>query len=193
MGITSQLERGSWICRAQPVLRVNECRSLATREGKQGACSVAASCKPPVGRCPVAFRRLRSYAFGRLHPPSLGRLHSPAVAFGRLRSPLVAFSRSSSVTFSGLRPPSVTFLCLGSVALGRLRSSPVGRLRSPSVPFGRIRLILSCHRSPSVFRSNMRMPGGEPGSQAWEACMMPLHYMRSDCLLLLPVLYISPN
>ena len=27
---------------------------------------------------------------------------------------------------------------------------------------------------------NMRMPGVEPGSQAWEACMMPLHYMRLD-------------
>ena len=26
--------------------------------------------------------------------------------------------------------------------------------------------------------SIMRMPGVEPGSQAWEACMMPLHYMR---------------
>ena len=25
---------------------------------------------------------------------------------------------------------------------------------------------------------NVRMPGVEPGSQAWEACMMPLHYMR---------------
>jgi hypothetical protein len=25
---------------------------------------------------------------------------------------------------------------------------------------------------------HMRMPGVEPGSQAWEACMMPLHYMR---------------
>ena len=24
----------------------------------------------------------------------------------------------------------------------------------------------------------MRTPGGEPGSQAWEACMMPLHYVR---------------
>ena len=24
----------------------------------------------------------------------------------------------------------------------------------------------------------LRMPGVEPGSQAWEACMMPLHYMR---------------
>ena len=22
------------------------------------------------------------------------------------------------------------------------------------------------------------MPGVEPGSQAWEACMIPLHYMR---------------
>ena len=24
-----------------------------------------------------------------------------------------------------------------------------------------------------------RTPGVEPGSQAWEACMMPLHYVRS--------------
>ena len=24
----------------------------------------------------------------------------------------------------------------------------------------------------------MRPPGVEPGSQAWEACMMPLHYKR---------------
>ena len=24
----------------------------------------------------------------------------------------------------------------------------------------------------------VRMPGVEPGSQAWEACMIPLHYMR---------------
>ena len=27
--------------------------------------------------------------------------------------------------------------------------------------------------------TNMRMPGVEPGSQAWEACMIPLHYMRN--------------
>ena len=27
--------------------------------------------------------------------------------------------------------------------------------------------------------THMRMPGVEPGSQAWEACMIPLHYMRS--------------
>ena len=26
----------------------------------------------------------------------------------------------------------------------------------------------------------MRMPGVEPGPQAWEACMMPLHYMRLE-------------
>ena len=25
----------------------------------------------------------------------------------------------------------------------------------------------------------MRTPGVEPGSQVWEACMMPLHYVRS--------------
>ena len=27
------------------------------------------------------------------------------------------------------------------------------------------------------------MPGVEPGSQAWEACMMPLHYMRHAMIL----------
>ena len=35
--------------------------------------------------------------------------------------------------------------------------------------------------SPVIFGAyywNMRMPGVKPGSQAWEACMMPLHYMR---------------
>ena len=26
--------------------------------------------------------------------------------------------------------------------------------------------------------TGMRTPGVEPGSQAWEACMMPLHYVR---------------
>ena len=38
----------------------------------------------------------------------------------------------------------------------------------------------------TAFISNMRMPGVEPGSQAWEACMMPLHYMRPGYPLLLP-------
>ena len=33
----------------------------------------------------------------------------------------------------------------------------------------------------------MRMPGGEPGSQAWEACMMPLHYMRYSFMGSLPI------
>ena len=28
----------------------------------------------------------------------------------------------------------------------------------------------------------MRMPGVEPGSQAWGACVIPLHYMRLGCL-----------
>ena len=32
--------------------------------------------------------------------------------------------------------------------------------------------------SSSIASKDMRTPGVEPGSQAWEACMMPLHYMR---------------
>ena len=30
----------------------------------------------------------------------------------------------------------------------------------------------------SACQRKMRTPGVEPGSQAWEACMMPLHYVR---------------
>ena len=33
-------------------------------------------------------------------------------------------------------------------------------------------------RNISKSIAKMRMPGVEPGSQAWEACMIPLHYMR---------------
>ena len=41
-----------------------------------------------------------------------------------------------------------------------------------------------CRHLPAPTRRSrphvtMRTPGVEPGSQAWEACMMPLHYMRS--------------
>ena len=28
-------------------------------------------------------------------------------------------------------------------------------------------------------QKKLRTPGVEPGSQAWEACMMPLHYVRA--------------
>ena len=33
-------------------------------------------------------------------------------------------------------------------------------------------------RLPLCTAGHVRMPGVEPGSQAWEACMIPLHYMR---------------
>ena len=45
-----------------------------------------------------------------------------------------------------------------------------------------IRLVFVANRGPLPYQF-MRMPGVEPGSQAWEACMMPLHYMRSAYLL----------
>jgi hypothetical protein len=32
----------------------------------------------------------------------------------------------------------------------------------------------------------MRTPGIEPGAQAWEACMLPLHYERSRVLKIVP-------
>ena len=38
----------------------------------------------------------------------------------------------------------------------------------------------------------MRMPGVEPGSQAWGACMMPLHYVRSWCRAHVEVALVPP-
>ena len=35
-----------------------------------------------------------------------------------------------------------------------------------------------CHPALSTCIEHMRTPEVEPGSQAWEACMMPLHYVR---------------
>ena len=57
----------------------------------------------------------------------------------------------------------------------------------PKKPLGCCQLLIffACSegndsRAPcqTLGRGNMRMPGVEPGSQAWEACMIPLHYMR---------------
>ncbi len=36
-----------------------------------------------------------------------------------------------------------------------------------------------CFHITNSICANVRTPGVEPGSQAWEACMIPLHYMRS--------------
>ena len=38
-------------------------------------------------------------------------------------------------------------------------------------------------RLPLCTAGHVRMLGVEPGSQAWEACMMPLHYMRCCALI----------
>ena len=38
----------------------------------------------------------------------------------------------------------------------------------------------------------LRTPGVEPGSQAWGACMMPLHYVRSHLLFCLFVVLVLP-
>ena len=56
----------------------------------------------------------------------------------------------------------------GQCTLGcKLQILPTGESASTDVAYKWM------HQKPI-----MRMPGVEPGSQAWEACMMPLHYMR---------------
>ena len=42
---------------------------------------------------------------------------------------------------------------------------------------------LSTRQHVQIKVANLRTPGVEPGSQAWEACMIPLHYVRYDGLL----------
>ena len=37
--------------------------------------------------------------------------------------------------------------------------------------------VIALHH-PAAGGPTLRTPGVEPGSQAWEACMMPLHYVR---------------
>ena len=40
-------------------------------------------------------------------------------------------------------------------------------------------VVQSVARNMAICRyGNMRPPGIEPGAQAWEACMLPLHYRR---------------
>ena len=41
-----------------------------------------------------------------------------------------------------------------------------------------MRHILGERVDAQALEGHMRTPGVEPGSQAWEACMMPLHYVR---------------
>ena len=55
---------------------------------------------------------------------------------------------------------------------------------TPPRPFTSSLGHLPLHRS--AHRMQMRTPGVEPGSQAWEACMMPLHYVRK-CVLCVSV------
>ena len=65
--------------------------------------------------------------------------------------------------------------------LRRWTRNPLGSARRGSNPLAVVFLFSDPRFSAmSTSDSNkMRMPGVEPGSQAWEACMMPLHYMRS--------------
>ncbi len=46
-----------------------------------------------------------------------------------------------------------------------------------------ISMIIHCRWLMRFVQTQMRTPGVEPGAQAWEACMLPLHYVRLkwDC------------
>ena len=52
------------------------------------------------------------------------------------------------------------------------------RLHSSWVKTCKSTLASTCVSEHTNGYQHLRMPGVEPGSQAWEACMMPLHYMR---------------
>ena len=53
----------------------------------------------------------------------------------------------------------------------------------PDAPRGHVPLEENAHRlhiAAAPACPEMRAPGVEPGSQAWEACTMPLHYVRHE-------------
>ena len=54
------------------------------------------------------------------------------------------------------------------------------RVARPSATVAPVRMHLLNTRKASATSLQMRTPGVEPGSQAWEACMMPLHYVRHE-------------
>ena len=58
----------------------------------------------------------------------------------------------------------------------RKSASPLAFLRR-SAGMRNVHLVI--HEIPGYGKEAMRTPGVELGSQAWEACMMPLHYVRS--------------
>ena len=58
-----------------------------------------------------------------------------------------------------------------------LYESQLKDIRSSLIRFRVARLCIILGRM-YAHRQNMRMPGVEPGSQAWKACMIPRHYMR---------------
>ena len=52
------------------------------------------------------------------------------------------------------------------------------RERSPVQSWDEVVLVFSKFSRKTNRDENMRTPGIEPGAQAWEACMLPLHYER---------------
>ena len=61
----------------------------------------------------------------------------------------------------------------------RKSASPLAFVRR-SAGMRNVHLVI--HKFPGYGKEAMRTPGVEPGSQAWEACMMALHYVRSQWL-----------
>ena len=55
---------------------------------------------------------------------------------------------------------------------------PLPRISGCAASRAAVRCLRSTPHDRTSALHDMRMPGVEPGSQAWEACMMPLHYMR---------------
>ena len=70
-------------------------------------------------------------------------------------------------------------LRIKSLRLDQIFRSIIGIGDHERQDFGGLMFGLFLVRKKSGPKPKMRTPGVEPGSQAWEACMMPLHYVRS--------------
>ena len=78
--------------------------------------------------------------------------------------------------------PRPNLICFFPLLNKLLSISPGPEHRPRCMSWGAgLELLYNGQSSEAAPSQRMRMPGVEPGSQAWEACMMPLHYMRVKC------------
>ena len=135
-----------------------------------GLLKAAVPSRKPANHC-ASRRRFREWAPVRSSArAAAARKHAEfgnAVRRVRVRS----IAADASVWVTPAQPPLCDATCYRERRARRTRRTCI----QTTAPIRR----LIGSRRPDAKVQRMRTPGVEPGSQAWEACMMPLHYVRS--------------